>query len=178
MVPPSFEVGDKVWLLKGESIKNRKKKLSNQMLGPFRIIKKVSNLAYELDLPKKMRCHPVFHVSLLEPFYENEFPDRARRKKRNISLTTDYIEKTPDKINDMKVVNGKNFYLVSWKDRDIEDDSWIEESQIPDKQLIQEFERRLRKGKQPAKNDELDETEYYVRHKYQPFTIDIPSRKL
>jgi len=67
--------------------------------------------------------------------------------------------------------------LVSWKDRDIEDDSWIEESQIPDKQLIQEFERRLRKGKQPAKDDELNEAEYYVRHKYQPFTIDIPPRK-
>jgi len=67
MEPPKFEVGDKVWLLKTINTKNRKKKLSNQMLGPFKIIKKVSNLAYELDLPKKMRCHPVFHVSLLEP---------------------------------------------------------------------------------------------------------------
>jgi len=166
MVRPSFEVGDKVWLLKGVNIKNRKKKLSNQMIGLFRILKKVSNLAYELDLPKEMRCHPVFHVSLLEPFYENEFPDRTKRKRRNISLTTDYIEKTLERISDVKVVNGKNFYFVSWKDCDIENNSWIEESQIPDKQLIQEFERRLRKGKQPAKDDELDEAEYYVRHNF------------
>ena len=41
MEPPKFEVGDKVWLLKGNNEKNRKKKLSNQMIGPFKIIKKV-----------------------------------------------------------------------------------------------------------------------------------------
>ena len=173
MNPPSFNVGDKVWLLKGINLKNRKKKLSNQMIGPFKILRKVSNLAYELELPKKMRCHPVFHVSLLEPFYENEFLDRTRRKKRNIKLTTDYTERTPERINDMKIVNGKTFYLVSWKDRDIDENSWIEEGQIPDQQLIQEYERKLRKGKQPA----FEEQDYYVRHKYQPFTIDIPPRE-
>jgi len=27
--PPRFDVGDKVWLLKGVNLKNRKKKLSN-----------------------------------------------------------------------------------------------------------------------------------------------------
>ena len=177
MDPPEFEVGDNVWLLKGISTKNRKKKLSNQFLGPFKIMKKVSNLAYELDLPQKMRCHPVFHVSLLEPFHENEFPDRTKHKRKNIILTTDYRERIPVRINDMKVVNGKIFYHISWKDRDITESSWIEENQIPDQQLIQEYERRLRKGKQPKNDDKLDETGYYVRHKYQPFTIDIPPRK-
>jgi len=73
--------------------------------------------------------------------------------------------------------NGRIFYRVSWKDRDLIESSWIEENQIPDQQLIQKYERKLRKGKQPAGDDELDETEYHVRHKYQPFTIDIPSRK-
>ena len=177
MDPPKFEIGDKVWLLKGISSKNRKKKLSNQFLGPFKIIKKVSNLAYELDLPQKMRCHPVFHVSLLEPFHENEFSNRTKHKRKNIKLTTDYREKIPDRIHDMKIVNGRIFYHVSWKDRDLTESSWIEENQIPDQQLIQEYERKLRKGKQPASDDELDETEYYVRHKHQPFTIDIPPRK-
>ena len=174
MEPPKFEVGDKVWLLKGTNEKNRKKKLSNQMIGPFKIIKKVSNLAYELNLPKKMRCHPVFHVSLLEPYHENEFNDRSIQKRKNIRLTTDYTEKIPEKIIDMKVKKGINHYLVSWKGRSIDENSWIEESQIPDQQLIQEYQKRIRKGKHPNNNDEI---EYYVRHKYQPFTIDIPSRK-
>jgi len=125
-----------------------------------------------------MCCLSVFHVLLLEPFYENQFPDRSKRKGRKIKLTIDYSEKTPERINDMKVIKGTNFYLVSWKNRDREENSWIEESQIPDQQLIQEFERRLWKGKHSVNDDKLDETEYYIRHKYQPFTIDIPSRKL
>jgi len=50
----------------------------------------------------------------------------------------------------MKIVNGRIFYRVSWKDRDLTKSSWIEENQIPDQQLIQEYERKLRKGKQPA----------------------------
>jgi len=70
-----FEVGkkEKIWLLKGSTAKNVKKKLADQMLGPFKIVRKVSSLAYELKLPCNMRCHPVFQVSLLEPYYENEF---------------------------------------------------------------------------------------------------------
>ena len=111
MDPPKFEVGDKVWLLKGINVKNKKKKLSNQMAGPFKISKKISDLAYELNLPKGMRCHPVFHVSLLEPYYENEFKDRRNCKRKNIHLTTDYEERIPERINDMKRRNGKNFYL-------------------------------------------------------------------
>jgi len=174
MEPPNFEVGDKVWLIKRTNEKNRKKKLSNQMIGPFKIIRKVSNLAYELNLPKKMRCHPVFHVSLLEPYYENEFNDRSFKKRRNVRLTTDYSENIPEKITDMKVKKGKNYYLVSWKGREFEDSTWIEESQIPDQQLIQEYQKRIRKWKQSTNNDE---PEYYIHHKYQPFTIDIPSRK-
>ena len=170
-----IEVNDKVWLIKGVSDKNRKKKLSNQLIGPFRITRKVSDLAYELDLPKKMRCHPVFHVSLLEPFYENDFVDRSNRRRRNLKLTPDYTEKIPEKINNMKVVYGKKYYLVSWKNSENEEKSWVEETQIPDRQLIQEYERRLKKGKQPASVD--DEQVYYVRHKYQPFTIDIPPRR-
>jgi len=42
----------------------------------------------------------------------------------------------------MKRSNGKNFYLVSWKGRDIVENSWFEESQIPDPQLIQEYQKR------------------------------------
>ena len=64
--------------------KNVKKKLADQMLGPFEIVRKVSSLAYELKLPSNMRCHPVFHVSLLEPYYENEFANRNNRKRKNI----------------------------------------------------------------------------------------------
>ena len=71
-------------------------------------MRKVSSLAYELKLPSNMRCHPVFHVSLLEPYYENEFADRNNRKRKNIKLTTDdTINKIPERIIDMRIYRGK-----------------------------------------------------------------------
>ena len=38
---PNFEVGKKVWLLKGSTTKNIKRKLAEQLIGPFKIVKKL-----------------------------------------------------------------------------------------------------------------------------------------
>jgi len=179
---PDFEVGKKVWLLKGSTIKNIKRKLADQLIGPFEILRKISPLAYELKLPNNMHCHPVFHVSLLEPYYENEFDDRNTKRKKNVHLNTDTIERIPDKIINMRTYKGKNRYLISWKGSNDYEDTWVDEDQILDKQLIQEYFRKIRKNKSNLKNDKYVQNEdysneYLVKHKYQPFVIELPSRK-
>jgi hypothetical protein len=65
---PTFKEGDKVYLLR-RNIKSDKptKKLDAVKLGPFKILRQKGLVNYELELPKKMRIHPVFHISLLEP---------------------------------------------------------------------------------------------------------------
>ena len=35
-------------------------------------------LAVKLDLPHSMKLHPVFHVSLLEPYVDNKIPGRSQ----------------------------------------------------------------------------------------------------
>jgi len=72
-------------------------------------MKRISLIAYKLDLPLKMRCHPVFHVSLLESYFENKFNDRkSKGRKKNIWLSTNSIKyKIPERINDMKAINEK-----------------------------------------------------------------------
>ncbi|MBW0483241.1 hypothetical protein O181_022956 [Austropuccinia psidii MF-1] len=58
-----------VWL-SSKNIKSTRptKKLSGRGLGPFPILKKVSNHAYNLKFPSQWKyIHPVFHISLLEP---------------------------------------------------------------------------------------------------------------
>ncbi|KAG3175873.1 hypothetical protein PC128_g17526 [Phytophthora cactorum] len=43
-----------------------KTKLRSRFIGPFKVVAK-KGLAYTLNLPKKMRTHPVFYVGLLKP---------------------------------------------------------------------------------------------------------------
>jgi hypothetical protein len=48
-----------------------KTKLRPRFVGPFTVVAK-KGLAYTLNLPKKMRTHPVFYVSLLKPYRDPE----------------------------------------------------------------------------------------------------------
>jgi hypothetical protein len=45
-------------------------------LGPFKIIAQVNLVNYRLEFPHIMHIHPVFHVSLLEPYKEPQIPSR------------------------------------------------------------------------------------------------------
>src|SRR4030095_14699902 len=78
---PTFAIGDKVWLNRRNMRTTRpSKKLDFKRLGPYRIIEIIgeSKQAYKLNIPNTMHIHPVFHVSLLEPYCENIFPGRVQ----------------------------------------------------------------------------------------------------
>ena len=64
---PTLREGDKVYLIR-RNIKTKRPsdKLDHKKLGPFRIKKTMGRLNYQLDLPRTMNIHPVFHISLLE----------------------------------------------------------------------------------------------------------------
>ena len=49
------------------------------MHGPFKIIKRIGTHAVRLQLLKTMKCHNVFHVSLVEPYKINTFDGRKQR---------------------------------------------------------------------------------------------------
>jgi hypothetical protein len=65
-----FEVGSSVLLkvspIRGVRRFGKKGKLSPRFIGPFKIIQKVGEVAYKLELPENMKgVHNVFHVSML-----------------------------------------------------------------------------------------------------------------
>jgi hypothetical protein len=66
-----YTVGAQVWL-EGKNLKlpYQSTKLAPKGYRPSKIIKEVSPVAYQLDLPVMWRIHDVFHASLLSPYHE------------------------------------------------------------------------------------------------------------
>ena len=63
-----FELGDYVYLklplYRQRTIRGRRNmKLSQRFYGPFRILERIGEVAYHLELPPTTLLHPVFHVS-------------------------------------------------------------------------------------------------------------------
>ncbi|WMV23726.1 hypothetical protein MTR67_017111 [Solanum verrucosum] len=53
--------------MKGVMRFGRKGKLSPRYIGPYRIDKRISNVAHELELPQELEAvHPIFHISMLK----------------------------------------------------------------------------------------------------------------
>ncbi|KAI4899205.1 hypothetical protein NFI96_030736 [Prochilodus magdalenae] len=65
---PSYAPGDRVWLSTRDfRFLEGSKKLTPMYIGPFRVLKKINDVTYRLDLPSQYRICPSFHVSLLKP---------------------------------------------------------------------------------------------------------------
>ncbi|OUM62323.1 hypothetical protein PIROE2DRAFT_26600, partial [Piromyces sp. E2] len=75
-------------------------------------------------------------------------------RRINIHLNTDTNEKIPYKIIKMRTYKGKNRYLISWKGPKEYEDTWIDEDQVIDKQLIQEYFRKNKKNNSNSNNSE------------------------
>jgi transposase InsO family protein len=121
---PRFKKGNQVWLLR-RNIKTTRPsdKLDYKRLGPFRIAKKIGKAAFRLKLPASMRIHPVFHVSLLEPFRPNDIPGRTQDPSPPV-IVDNQEEFEVEEILDSRIRRGKLQYFVHWKDWPISSRTW------------------------------------------------------
>jgi hypothetical protein len=68
----SFDVGDLVWFqAKDIKIYQKSSKLGPHQLGPFKVIERIGNLDFKLELPHYLKLHSVFHVNRLAPYRDN-----------------------------------------------------------------------------------------------------------
>ena len=111
---PAYKIGDEVWLLRRHIQTTRpSSKLDFKRLGQFKIIKKISSHAYKLDLPASMKCHPVLHVSLLEPAASNPLAGQKQPAPPPI-IVDDNVEFEVKEILDSKLIRKTLKYLVRW----------------------------------------------------------------
>lgn len=138
--PPVFEIGQKVWLIRKHIRSERlSSKLDHKKLGPFEIVRNINNIAYELRLPKSMKIHPVFHISLLEPISKLP-PLRKFDPPPPPVIIDDQQEWEVQFILDSKRIRNKLYYKVHWKGFDIGERSWEPAQNLQHcPLLIQEF---------------------------------------
>ena len=77
--------------------------------GSFPILGRVGKVSYKVELPPRLKIHPVFHVSNLKPYHEDkEYPGRGISTRAPTAVITSY-DKEVDYIMADRVLRKKNF---------------------------------------------------------------------
>jgi hypothetical protein len=124
--PTSFEVGSHIWLdAQHLKIKSKSQKLNPKHLGPFKVLNRVGNLDYRIELSLTMDLHNVFHADWLTHATINE-TYRKLPQPNPIEIDGDLefeVEKILDSKHDRQYLNGI-LYLVRWKGYRPGGDTW------------------------------------------------------
>jgi hypothetical protein len=127
------------------------KKLSHKWIGPFRVDKAIGSQAYRLWLPEPYkRIHPVFHVSLLEPYRRRE-EDTSIPELPNPQLIEEGARWTVEKILDRKKTNTGWEYLLQWEGYPEEYNSWEPEAFLSQGSLLHDYEQEYPRKQEPPK---------------------------
>ena len=127
-----FQVGDEVMvhLKKGRFLVGTYSKLKMKKFGSCKILKKFdSGNAYEVELLDDIDVSPIFNIADLYKYHES---------KNEVVVPDDYPKKQIEEIEQIldqrvgNIIGGKdcNEYLVKWKNRPVEDATWISQSEF------------------------------------------------
>ena len=140
--PQEFEVNDRVLLSTANlRFKGYPRKLQRKYIGPFKVILKISPVAYKLELPDGWTIHNVFHTSLLKlwqqgpwsPEDEDDLPE-LETEDQEIFESEKILRWRRTKVGNVT----KREFLVLWKDRPAEECSWVMEEDFVDKNELEE----------------------------------------
>jgi len=120
-----FAVGDSVYLklqpyVQSSVSRRSNNKLSFKFFGPFRILARVGQVAYKLELPESAAIHPVFHVSQLKR--------SAGSQVVASTLLSDFVElQVPEQVLQHRWTTGPHpveQVLIKWSQMPLELSTW------------------------------------------------------
>ena len=126
-VDRQFEVGDMVFFklqpYVQDSVADRSnQKLSFKYYGPYKVLARVGEVSYRLDLPAASKIHPVVHVSLLKRFLKPDTQVQA-----SLPSSVSYLQ-IPEKFLQRRVIfkHHKNVeqVQVKWSHAPMEEATW------------------------------------------------------
>ena len=128
------------------------RKLLPRYVGPFKVLRRIGIVAYELELPPVMKCHPVFHVSLLQPYLTS-----GRLQPPPIPIDVDGEPEYEVELvllhRDVKI--GKRSrceYLIKWVGYNHEHNSWEPENGMNCDELIAAYWQATRSAQNARKS--------------------------
>ena len=135
-----FEVGDWVFLrispMKGIMRFGKKGKLSPRYIGPYKILRRIGQVAYELELPSELEfVHPVFHVSMLRKCIGDPsrvVPIKDVQVTEDLSyeeVTVAILDRQVRKLRTKDVASVK----VLWRNKNMEEMTWEAEEEMKSK---------------------------------------------
>ncbi|KAI2643864.1 Transposon Ty3-I Gag-Pol polyprotein [Labeo rohita] len=116
-IAPTYQPGDQVWLSTRDlRLRLPCRKLSPRYIGPFKILRQINDVTFQLQLPPRYRIHPTFHVSLLKPFFPSatETPGAKAEPPPPEVLDQTSIYTVHD-ILDSRRRGGHLEYLIDWE---------------------------------------------------------------
>jgi hypothetical protein len=143
---PDFLEGEVVYV-NTKNIKTQRpsKKLDHTKIGPYRITKKLGPVSYELQIPKGMNIHPVFHKSLLEKAPSDATPGPVLIDKE-----------TQEPLYDVEEILEYNprtkRYLIKWLGYGNNENTWEPETHL-NPTLVAQYHQRAR-GPAPNLSDQ------------------------
>ncbi len=141
-IPPSqYKLGEQVWLDASHlKLPHQKARLTLKRLGPFKITKEISPVAYQLVLPVNWRIHDVFHASLLNSYHETTVhsPNFTRPPPDLIEGEEEFeVERI---VAHRKFGRSKRLqYLIKWKGYPESDNTWEPADQVHAPQLVKHY---------------------------------------
>jgi len=138
-----YNTGDQVWLEgKNLHLPYQATKLAPKRYGPFKIIKEISSVAYQLALPLTWKIHNTFHALLLSPYH------------KTTAYGPNFSRPPPDLINDEeqyeveRIHNHRYFghnqtlqYLIHWKGYPDSDDTWESTADVHALDLVRAYHK-------------------------------------